>query len=131
MFATIEHVPLAAASIGQTYRAQLITGEEVVVKVQRPDIADTMDRDLAALALVAGLVQRRTRFGRSLRTGDVLEQFGVGLRAELDFRREADTMVEMAAPHGRHVGRAHRQGAPAAVHVTRARPGALRRADRH
>jgi ubiquinone biosynthesis protein len=68
----------------------------VVVKVQRPGIETAMERDLAALALLAGFAQRRTAFGVGVRPGEVLGQFAVGLRAELDFRKEADAMVEMA-----------------------------------
>jgi ubiquinone biosynthesis protein len=94
-FAEIDWEPLAAASIGQTYRARLRTGEPVVVKVQRPGIEEVMERDLAALGLVANLVQRRTPFGQSTRSGEVLDQFARSLRAELDFRREADAMEEM------------------------------------
>jgi ubiquinone biosynthesis protein len=101
IFAEFEWEPLAAASIGQTHRAVLRTGEAVVVKVQRPGIEATMDRDLAALALLADLAQRRTPFGRGVRSGDVLAQFAEGLRAELDFRREADAMTEMASRLGR------------------------------
>jgi ubiquinone biosynthesis protein len=97
IFAEFDWEPLAAASIGQTHRAVLRTGEAVVVKVQRPGIEVTMDRDLAALALLADLAQRRTPFGRGVRSGDVLGQFAEGLRAELDFRREADAMTEMSA----------------------------------
>jgi ubiquinone biosynthesis protein len=96
VFAAFEWDPLAAASIGQTYKAQLHSGESVVVKVQRPDVQALMERDLAALALVADLAQRRTPFGQGLRSGELLAQFAEGLRAELDFRREADAMSEMA-----------------------------------
>jgi ubiquinone biosynthesis protein len=96
VFAEFDWEPLAAASIGQTYRARLRSGEAVVVKVQRPDIEELMERDLAALALLADLAQRRTPFGQGLRTGEMLAQFAHGLRAELDFRHEADAMSEMA-----------------------------------
>ena len=96
MFAEFDWEPLAAASIGQTYRARLHTGEAVVVKVQRPDIEEMMERDLAALALLADLAQRRTTFGQGVRSGEMLAQFAEGLRAELDFRHEADAMAEMA-----------------------------------
>ena len=95
-FAEFDWEPLAAASIGQTHRAQLKSGEAVVVKIQRPGIEETMERDLAALGLLADLAQRRTPLGRGIRSGDTLEQFARSLRAELDFRREADAMVEMA-----------------------------------
>ena len=56
-----------------------------------------MERDLAALALLANLAQRRTPFGQGVRSGELLAQFAKGLRAELDFRHEADAMSEMAA----------------------------------
>ena len=97
VFAEFDWEPLAAASIGQTHRARLRTGEDVVVKIQRPGIEATMERDLAALALLAELAQRRTSFGQGLRSGELLAQFASGLREELDFRREADAMAEMAA----------------------------------
>ncbi len=96
VFAEFDWEPLAAASIGQTYRARLHSGEAVVVKVQRPDIEALIERDLAALALLANLAQRRTPFGQGIRSGELLTQFAKGLREELDFRREADTMSEMA-----------------------------------
>lgn len=96
VFAEFDTEPLAAASIGQTYRARLRSGEPVVVKVQRPDIEDTMERDLAALALLANVAQRRTQLGQGVRSGELLAHFARGLRAELDFRREAEATTEMA-----------------------------------
>jgi ubiquinone biosynthesis protein len=96
VFADFDWDPLAAASIGQTYRATLRSGDAVVVKVQRPDIEELMERDLAALELLAAFAQRRTTFGQGLRTGEMLAQFATGLRAELDFRHEANAMAEMA-----------------------------------
>jgi ubiquinone biosynthesis protein len=104
IFTEFEWEPLAAASIGQTHRARLRTGEAVVVKIMRPGIEETMERDLAALKLLADLAQRRTPFGRSVRSGETLEQFAQSLRAELDFRREADAMTEMAARLDRKAG---------------------------
>jgi ubiquinone biosynthesis protein len=76
----------------------------VVVKVQRPDIASVMERDLAALALLARFAERRTLIGRSLGSADLLAQFATNLRAELDFRREADVMEEMALVLGADTG---------------------------
>ena len=115
-FAEFEWEPLAAASIGQTYRARLQTGEAVVVKVQRPDIEEIMERDLAALGLVADLVQRRTAFGQGVRSGEVLSQFARSLRAELDFRREADATSEMRALLGPDSRRPRAQGLRRPVH---------------
>jgi ubiquinone biosynthesis protein len=96
IFADFDWEPLAAASIGQTYRARLKTGEPVVVKVQRPDVDALIHRDLAVLALLADVAQRRTPLGQGIRSGEVLQQFAQSLRAELDFRLEVDAMLEMA-----------------------------------
>ncbi len=97
VFAEFDWEPLAAASIGQTYRARLHSGEAVVVKVQRPEIERVIERDLAALALLADLAERRTPLGRSVRSGEILSQFARSLRSELDYLGEADAMVDMAA----------------------------------
>jgi ubiquinone biosynthesis protein len=96
VFAEFDWEPLAAASIGQTHRATLLSGESVVVKVQRPGIHAVMERDLAALSLLAGFLQRNTAIGQHLRTRELLDEFALGLRRELDFRREADAMTEMS-----------------------------------
>jgi ubiquinone biosynthesis protein len=100
VFAEFDWEPLAAASIGQTYRARLHSGEAVVVKVQRPGIDAVMHRDLAALSLLASFLQRNTALGQHLRTGELLDEFAKGLRTELDFRVEADAMIEMATWFG-------------------------------
>ena len=96
VFADFDWEPLAAASIGQAYRARLHTGEAVVVKVQRPDIERIIERDLAALAHLAELAERRTPLGRSVRSGEILGQFAQSLRDELDYLGEADAMADMA-----------------------------------
>jgi ubiquinone biosynthesis protein len=104
VFAEFGWEPLAAGSVAQTHTARLHDGDCVVVKVQRPDIASAMERDLAALALLARFAERRTLIGRSLGTTDLLAQFAANLRFELDFRREADAMEEMALVIGDDAG---------------------------
>ncbi len=89
VFESFEWEPLAAASIGQTHTAVLRSGESVVVKVQRPNVEDTIERDLAALNQLARLAERRTLTGRDLRVSRLAEEFGRSLRSELDFRDEA------------------------------------------
>jgi ubiquinone biosynthesis protein len=96
VFAEFDWEPLASASIGQTYRARLHSGEQVVVKVQRPDIDRVVERDLAALGYLAAVAERRTPLGRSLRSGEIIAEFASSLRNELDFRREATATAEMA-----------------------------------
>lgn len=53
IFASIEEVPLGSASIAQTHKAVLHSGEEVVIKVQRPDIYEVMEEDMAILTRAA------------------------------------------------------------------------------
>lgn len=56
-----------------------------------------MERDLAALARLADLAERRTPLGRGIRSGEILAHFARSLRAELDFVQEANAMTDMAA----------------------------------
>ena len=124
VFARFDWEPLAAASIGQTHTARLPSSEEVVVKVQRPGIAEVMEHDLAMLGLLARLAERRTALGRSLRSGEVLDQFAQSLRAELDFRGEVRSMVDMAAlvAADHAAGDGDRAGGPRPVRVARVFP---------
>jgi ubiquinone biosynthesis protein len=123
VFLRFDWEPLAAASIGQTHTARLPSGEEVVVKVQRPAIAEVMARDLAALGLLARLAERRTALGRSLRSGELLDQFARSLQAELDFRGEVRSMVDMAALLAAdRGGGGGTGGGPAPVRVARVFP---------
>ncbi|RRR73275.1 MAG: AarF/ABC1/UbiB kinase family protein [Candidatus Viridilinea halotolerans] len=88
-FAAFEHEPLAAASLGQVHAARLHDGTEVVVKVQRPDIAGRIQTDLAILADLAALAQERLPFAQQYDLVELAWEFAVTLRAELDYRREA------------------------------------------
>ena len=97
VFEEFDREPLAAGSIGQTHRARLHGGERVIVKVQRPGAEEMMERDLAALGLLANVAQRRTPLGQGMRSGEMLAHFAQGLRDELDFRKEAAAMAEMAS----------------------------------
>jgi ubiquinone biosynthesis protein len=95
--AEVDETPLAAASIGQVHVARLASGEEVVVKVQRPDIGPVLERDLDIIARLADTVARRTRWGRALGVRELAEGFAVALREELDFTVERDNMRAVAA----------------------------------
>ena len=60
VFAAFDWEPLAAASIGQVYRARLKGGDEVIVKVQRPGIAEAVARDIDVLGTLARAAEERT-----------------------------------------------------------------------
>ncbi|UPW09028.1 AarF/UbiB family protein [Gordonia terrae] len=96
VFASFDPVPIASASIAQVHTATLPGGEEVVVKIQRPGIADRLAPDVAILERLAGLAEI-SEYGRMLSARHVVEDFAAGLDAELDFRIEADTMREWFA----------------------------------
>src|SRR6185503_15654917 len=57
-YAEIDSEPIAAASLGQVYRARLATGEEVAVKVQRPNLESTISIDVAILFRLVKLTNR-------------------------------------------------------------------------
>ena len=89
IFDEFSEVPMASASIGQVHKAKLKTGEEVVVKVQRPDVQDIVDRDLSILREV---VQRSDRYLKKqgvLNAEEVVNVFERTMQKELDYLNEA------------------------------------------
>ncbi|MEM7126485.1 MAG: AarF/UbiB family protein [Chloroflexota bacterium] len=91
-FATIEEAPLAAASLGQAYRAQLHPTEgnhAVVLKVQRPGIDEIVRVDLDALRVVARWTMRYRPIRRRANVPELMEEFAKTLWAELDYQAEA------------------------------------------
>ncbi|HEV3134958.1 MAG TPA: AarF/UbiB family protein [Acidimicrobiia bacterium] len=97
VFAEFDSQPLAAASIGQVHRARLHGGQQVVVKVQRPGIADSVNRDLDVLNQLATVVEQRTTWGAEYHVCDLADEFAERLREELDFEIEARNASDIAA----------------------------------
>ena len=87
LFARFDDTPLAAASIAQVHRATLHDGTAVIVKVQRPDIAQTVEGDIAVLRRLSRLLSTVPAL-RVLNLPDLVEEFATTLRGELDFERE-------------------------------------------
>jgi ubiquinone biosynthesis protein len=88
LFRTFEPAPLAAASMAQVHRAELPTGEQVVVKVRRPGIGAVIARDLDILRQLAGLIERHVAAAAAVDPSGLVEEFARTIRAEQDFVRE-------------------------------------------
>lgn len=88
VFSRFDPEPLGAASIGQVHRATLHDGADVVVKVRRPGIEETVDIDLDILATLAEMADARWPSTRGAFT-EIVREFARTLRREMDFRLEA------------------------------------------
>jgi ubiquinone biosynthesis protein len=88
-FVRLDQDPLAAASIAQTHRGLLATGQEVVVKVRRPGIVEQVDLDLAVLRSTVRLAAEHSESAQRVQLEELADELEVHLRAELDFLEEA------------------------------------------
>src|SRR5699024_3921431 len=88
LFKNFTKEPLATASIGQVHIAHLHNGKEVAIKIQRPNIKNTMETDLDILFHLARLIENRTKWGKRYCILDVIEDFSDSLRNELDYLLE-------------------------------------------
>lgn len=88
LFETFEEQPAASASIGQVHHAVLKSGEQVAVKVQRPDIERMIEVDLNTLRLVAQLAERRFAWAARSDFVGLMEEFAQNLRGELVYTSE-------------------------------------------
>ena len=86
----------AAASLGQVHRARLLTGESVVVKVQRPGITLIVAADLAAVRTVLGWIRNYAPIRRRVDLLALLDEFSRILYQELDYIQEAENAVTFA-----------------------------------
>ena len=88
-YAEIDPEPVASASLGQVYRARLHTGEEVAVKVQRPNLRETVGRDIAVLARITRTLTRFPSVSENADWEGMLREFRQTIGEEMDYAREA------------------------------------------
>ncbi len=96
LFRSFDPVPLAAASIAQVHAAVLQTGEEVVVKVQRPGIDTLVRKDLRVLSWLAPFLVGRIPVAALANPPALVQLFAETIIEELDFRLEAANMIDVA-----------------------------------
>lgn len=89
IYSEISPHPIAAASLGQVYKGRLKTGEEVAIKVQRPDLRERITIDLYILRILAGWVQKNVKRVRSDLVG-ILDELGSRIFEEMDYIREGE-----------------------------------------
>ena len=88
VYAEFELEPVAAASLGQVYRARLHTGEEVAVKVQRPNLEATIKGDMVILEKVANFAERFPRLNENADWSGMLREFDTTIHEEMDYAAE-------------------------------------------
>jgi ubiquinone biosynthesis protein len=96
VFSFFSETPIAAASIAQVHAATLMTGEEVVVKVQRPTVGVRVARDLRAMSFFAPHLMGRIPIAALSNPPALVELFAETIVEELDFRLEAQNMLDVA-----------------------------------
>lgn len=91
LFARFEREAFAAASLGQVHRAELSSGQSVVVKIQYPGIEETVEQDLQNVKALLHLATRigRDVMGRRIDTRALHRELADRLREEIDYRQEA------------------------------------------
>lgn len=97
IFLWLSEEPLASASIGQVHEANLLSGEHVVLKVQRAGMEEVIRTDLEIMYDVAKAVEARTEWGRYYKVTELVDEFARSISEELDYTteaRNADRMKE-------------------------------------
>jgi ubiquinone biosynthesis protein len=99
IFASIDPLPLASASIAQVHRATLPSGEEVVVKVQRPDIEEQIKSDTDLLFYLARFLEGVIEETGIYTPTGIVQEFRSAMLLELDFENEARNVEAFALSH--------------------------------
>ncbi|MBO3457586.1 AarF/ABC1/UbiB kinase family protein [Aetokthonos hydrillicola CCALA 1050] len=99
IYAELSPQPIAAASLGQVYKGKLKTGEEVAVKVQRPDLRESITIDLYILRKLAGWAQKTIKRVRSDLKG-ILDELGTRIFEEMDYIHEGENAERFAQLYG-------------------------------
>ncbi|MEI6226875.1 MAG: AarF/UbiB family protein [Deltaproteobacteria bacterium] len=97
LFAWLDPIPVASASIAQVHRARTHGGADVAVKVQRPGVREQFESDLGLLTYVARLLEALVEETGVYTPSDIVEEFDRAIHEELDFANEARNARDVAA----------------------------------
>ncbi|MCG6880151.1 MAG: AarF/ABC1/UbiB kinase family protein [Deltaproteobacteria bacterium] len=92
VFKEFDETPIASASIAQVYKAQLLTGEPVAVKVVRPGISKQIRRDIRVMYYMAHKLEKMSELARVVGAKNVVEEFERSIYNELDMHIEAGSI---------------------------------------
>ena len=95
-FRYVDPVPLASASIAQVHAAELATGEQVVLKVQKPGVKELLETDFQFLNFSTQLLEMINPKSWKSSVSDIVEEIRNGMIEECDFRQEVDNIEEFA-----------------------------------
>ena len=96
LFAEFPDAPIAAASLGQVYKARLEGNAWVAVKVQRPNLTFILRRDLVLIRLLGVITAPLLPLNLGFGLGDIIDEFGRSLFEEIDYIQEADNAERFA-----------------------------------
>ncbi len=91
-FSRFDRTPISAASIAQVHCATTLAGEDVVIKIRRPGIKQTIEEDIHILLDLAYLAERYLDEGKFFNPVGLVEEFAQTIRKELDFVREGQNI---------------------------------------
>ena len=89
LFSSIEEKPLASASIGQVHKAITLSGKEIVLKVQRPDLEEIFLEDISIARAFSVFFERHIAWVKNKSWPEICDEFGKVLFEEIDFKQEA------------------------------------------
>lgn len=96
LFLEFNQEPLASGSIGQVHTARLLDGEHVAVKIQRPNIQQQVNTDLAILHDLASFLEKTMDWARTYHLKDLIFEFSNSLREEMDYLLEGRNAERIA-----------------------------------
>jgi len=102
LFDEFPDYPMAAASLGQVYKARLADGRFVAVKVQRPNLPFILRRDMAIIRALGVIGAPFLPLNLGFGLGDIIDEFGRSLFAEIDYYKEADNAEYFAQLFANH-----------------------------